>query len=446
MKNLKTLCAVVLLAAITATSCKKDGDNAADFSNRSTAAADYSASTLPVTAVSGDITTNTTWDAGHVWEISGIVTVRNGATLTIAAGTYIKATASTGLANGVLVIGKDGKINATGTAANPIVFTSRNLLDNNAATVGKPGEFGGVILLGNAVTNAPGGTKLIEGLPDEAKYYYGGSSNADNRGIFKYVRIEYAGFKLAENVEVNGLTLGAVGSGTTVDHVQVSYGLDDGFEFFGGTVSPSYLVALGNDDDQFDFDNGFTGTISFAVALADGNSTHSVSGGVSDSNGIESDNNAPAESSAFNLLPKTHPTLNNFSIIGTRTAATATGVGYRNGIRERRGSEVTLNNSLVTGFNVGVSFDADASATPSTVSGSNFQGFTTAIVANTGTYSGSGNTSVTGTPASALTMAQPWFNTPGSPSTLDFFTTAGTKGAVTTANDGWLDSWTKFVY
>jgi len=442
MKNLKTLCAVVLLAAITATSCKKDGDNSANFANRSTAAADYSASTLPVTAVSGDITTNTTWDASHVWEISGIVTVRNGATLTIAAGTYIKATASTGLANGVLVIGKDGKINATGTAANPIVFTSRALLDNNAATVGKPGEFGGVILLGNAVTNAPGGTKLIEGLPDEAKYYYGGSSNADNRGIFKYVRIEYAGFKLAENIEVNGLTLGAVGSGTTVDHVQVSYGLDDGFEFFGGTVSPSYLIALGNDDDQFDFDNGFTGSITYAIAVADKNSTHSVSGGASDSNGIESDNNAPAESSAFNLLPKTHPVLSNFSIVGTVDNAGVAGLGYRNAVRERRGSEVEIYNSFITGYPNGVVFDADASATPSVIEATSIHGFTNALLVNNGTLTSTGNTLLTGAPAPTFGMPNPWFN---SSSSLNFLT-SGSDGAVNGDTGNWLASWTKLTF
>ncbi|MDO7744878.1 MAG: hypothetical protein MUP99_13940, partial [Pedobacter sp.] len=237
MKNLKTLCAVALLAAITATSCKKDGDNSANFANRSTAAADYAASTLPVTTVSSDITTNTTWDAGHVWEISGIVTVSNGATLTIAPGTFIKASVNTSAANGVLVIGKDGFINAIGTAASPIVFTSRNLLDNNAATVGKPGDFGGVIILGNDTVNTVSGSKLIEGLPNESKFTYGGKNVTDNRGTFQYVRIEYAGYILAENIEVNGLTLGGVGKETIVDHVQVSYGLDDGFEFFGGSVS-----------------------------------------------------------------------------------------------------------------------------------------------------------------------------------------------------------------
>jgi len=438
MKNLKTLCAVALLAAITATSCKKDGDNSANFANRSTAAADYAASTLPVTTVSSDITTNTTWDAGHVWEISGIVTVSNGATLTIAPGTFIKASVNTSAANGVLVIGKDGFINAIGTAASPIVFTSRNLLDNNAATVGKPGDFGGVIILGNDTVNTVSGSKLIEGLPNESKFTYGGKSVTDNRGTFQYVRIEYAGYILAENIEVNGLTLGGVGKETIVDHVQVSYGLDDGFEFFGGSVSPSYLIALGNDDDQFDFDNGYNGTISFAIALADGNSTHSVSGGASDSNGIESDNNAPAEDPAFALTPKTHPILNNFSVIGTQTASVATGLGYKFGYRNRRGAEVTLNNSIITGFTTAFNFDG---TTPSLSSFTNtaVNSFVSPAVLPAGTYAGIAQTS--SATASTLTITQPWFNS----ANLNLAATSN-RGARPTGSANWTATWSKFVY
>lgn len=441
MKTLKAFC-VLLVAAVFAASCKKEGNNGASFDNRSTSAADYAASSLPVTAVSGDITSNTTWDAGHVWELSGVVTVRNGATLTIEPGTYIKSSVNTpGVQNGVLVIGKDGTVNAVGTSSSPIVFTSRYLLDGNASTTGKPGDFGGVIILGNAKINAPGGSKLIEGLANDPKYYYGGTNDADNRGNLKYVRIEYAGFQLATDVEVNGLTLGGVGSGTQIDHVQVSYGLDDSFEFFGGKVSPRYLVALAADDDQYDFDNGFTGSIQYAIAVADVNSTHSTSGGNSDSNGIESDNNAPAEDATFSLLPKTHPALSNFTIVGTNMASSA----YRYGARNRRGTEITMTNSIITGYPLGMVFDADASATPSTLTNNSFHGFTAAISVSTGTYSGSANITATGSPANAFGMTQPWFNSPGSPSTLNFFA-AGTKGAVTTTSGNWTSGWTKFVY
>ncbi|GGE65678.1 hypothetical protein EV200_106226 [Pedobacter psychrotolerans] len=433
MKNFKKLIGLLSVVAVSFTACKKNEGGSASFNNRSTSAADYSQSSLPVVAVSGDITSPVTWTAGNVYELSGIVTVRAGATLTIEPGTYIKSSVNTaGVQNGVLVIAKDGNINAVGTSSNPIVFTSRYLLDGDASTTGKPGDFGGVIILGNATINV--GDKLIEGLADQPQFHYGGTNDADNRGIFQYVRIEYAGFQLAPNVEVNGLTLGGVGNGTTVDHVQVSYGLDDGFEFFGGTVSPSNLIALASDDDQFDFDNGFTGILENAVAIADRNSTHSVSGGNSDSNGIESDNNAPAEDGSFNLSPKTHPVLINVSIFGTENTSGIAGLGYRNGIRERRGSEVTLSNVIVSGYNTGIAFDADANASLSDISTTSVHGFTNSITAVVGAYvdGGGNNLVVNASNASYFGVSQPWYNTPGSPSTVTL--------------PVWAANWSKLVF
>ncbi len=446
MKNNITIL-VSLIVGISFTACKKDSSINDTFDNRSTSAADYSQSSLPVVAVTADITASTTWTSGNVYELSGIITVRNGATLTIQAGTYIKSSVNVpGTANGVLVIAKDGVINAAGTSTNPIVFTSRNLLDGNASTVGKPGDFGGVIILGDATINLPSRDKLIEGLPDQAKFHYGGTDDTDNRGTFKYVRIEFAGFQLAPNIEVNGLTLGGVGSGTTIDHVQTSYGLDDGFEFFGGKVSPKYLVSLAADDDQFDFDNGYTGSIQYAIAVADAYSTHSSSSGSSDSNGMESDNNAPAEDATFSLTPKTHPVLSNFSIVGTSAAALSpaiTAPGFKYGIRERRGSEITLNNSLITGYPSGLVFDADASATPSTINNISVHGFTAATSVATGAYTATGtNLTSTATAAPTWGMVQPFYNS----GAVNFFTSAGTKGAVTTGSGNWVAGWTKFTF
>jgi hypothetical protein len=447
-----SLVALCLAAGILVTSCKKEANNGASFDNRSTSATDYpsSVTSLPVTTVSADITTNTTWDAGHVWEISGVVTVKNGATLTINAGTFIKSTVNTpNVQNGVLVISKGAKINAVGTATNPIVFTSRNLLDGNNATVGKPGEFGGIILLGNARVNA--GDKLIEGLADDPKFHYGSTSDANNgesSGTMQFVRVEYAGYVLAPNVEVNALTFGGVGSGTVIDHIQASRGLDDGFEFFGGTVSPKYLISFANDDDQFDFDNGFTGSIQFAIAVADAYSTHSASGGVSDSNGIESDNNAPAEDATFSLIPKTHPTLSNFSVIGTSAAALSpaiTAPGFNLGFRNRRGTEVSISNSLFTGYPSGVVFDADANATLSTLTNVSAHGFTaaTAVLGTSGTFSSTGLTTSTAAAAPTFGMSQPFFN-----SGAVNFLASGTRGAVisTSAATWAIASWTKFTF
>ncbi|MGN8067737.1 hypothetical protein [Mucilaginibacter sp. SG564] len=449
MKKL-SLVALCLAAGLLVTSCKKGANDSPSFDNRSTAATDYpsSVTSLPVTTVSGDITTNTTWDAAHVWEISGVVTVRSGATLTINAGTFIKSTVNTaGVQNGVLVIAKGGKINAVGTATSPIVFTSRYLLDGNNATVGKPGDFGGVILLGNAVINV--GDKLIEGLADDPKFHYGGTNDADNSGTLQFVRIEFAGYVLAPNVEVNSLTLGGVGSGTTIDHVQASYGLDDGFEFFGGKVSPKYLISFANDDDQFDFDNGFTGNIQFAIGVVDAYSTHSASGTASDSNGIESDNNAPAEDATFSKLPKTHPTLSNFSIIGTSAATLSpaiTAPGLKWAFRNRRGAEASLSNSLVTGYPSGIVADVDANASLVSLTNVSVHGFTAATsVLGTGAFVSSGLTTSTAAAAPTWGMSQPFYNS----GAVNFATGLGvTRGAVTSASaSAWaISSWTKFTF
>jgi hypothetical protein len=257
MKNV--LLTGLALAALTfASSCKKDlNTNDNGFGKRSAVASYATAAALPVQTVSGVISTNTTWDNSKVWELSGVVTVADGVTLTIQAGTYIKSTANTvGVPNGVLVAVRGGKINAIGTAESPIIFTSRALLDNNAATTPTPGDFGGVILLGKAHVNTTTGTKEIEGLPTNGTYTFGSLRGTevenDNSGTLSYVRIEYAGFNLSTDNEVNGLTLGGVGNLTTLDHIEVNYGKDDSFEFFGGTVNATYLVSKAADVYNFD--------------------------------------------------------------------------------------------------------------------------------------------------------------------------------------------------
>ncbi|WP_316841169.1 hypothetical protein [Pedobacter gandavensis] len=406
MKNI--LFTGLALAALTfASSCKKD-QNTTDnsFGQRNTKASYASATALPVQTVSGNITTNTTWDNSKVWEISGVLTVKNGATLTIQPGTYIKSTVNTtGVPNGILVIQKGSKISAIGTAENPIVFTSRYKL-GDATKTPAAGDFGGIILLGDAHVNT--GTKFIEGLPG-TDYAFGGSNESDNSGTIKYVRIEYAGFNLSADNEVNGLTCGGVGNGTTLDHIEVNYGRDDSFEFFGGSVNASYLISKAADDDNFDFDNGYNGEISFAVAIADKNSTHSLSGGSSDSNGIESDNNSPTEQAgSYTLMPKTHPVLLNFSIIGTST----TDAGYKFAIRNRRGAEIELYNSIITGYPSGLVFndgtDSFYTSGVSILDGNEFHGFN-ATITPTGTYAGNTQLPVAAT-AAKFGMTQPFFN------------------------------------
>ncbi|MGJ1267447.1 hypothetical protein ACR78F_20300 [Sphingobacterium spiritivorum] len=336
-----------------------------------------------------------------VWLIDGVSFVAPGQTLTIEAGTFLTSgnvksynDEVYGAQNirGVLVVPKTAKLNAIGTAAAPIVFTSPN-----ASGSRNPGDFGGVIMLGNATTNQPATTR-IEGVPAPigVDVTYGGSNPADNSGTLKYVRIEFAGYNLTENNEINGLTLGGVGSGTTLENIQVSWGKDDGFEFFGGTVNAKYLVASSNDDDDFDFDFGYTGTIQYALSLKDPNATNSVSGGNSDSNGLESDNNGAGDASR---LPLTNPKLRNFTFLGIKDAAVAaTKLKYGN--RWRRASSLDIESSIIAGYATGASFES--------ISGGNFSnnvvhGYAAAF---NGSAPGSGNsTTVSSDATSYLALA-----------------------------------------
>ena len=240
-----------------------------------------------VVTVSGDVTANTTWSADKIYLLKGNVYVTGNVTLTIEPGTIIKGDKGT---KGSLIITRGSKIMAVGTVDKPIVFTS-----NIAAGGRSQGDWGGVILLGKAPNN--GGTDVqIEGIDPSPKGQHGGTDANDNSGTMQYVRIEYAGIPLSVDNEINGLTFGSVGSGTTIDHIEVYRSGDDAYEWFGGTVNAKYLLAIDTWDDDFDTDNGFSGKIQFGLAqrLA---STADVSG----SNGFESDNNAAGD----NKTPQT---------------------------------------------------------------------------------------------------------------------------------------------
>ncbi|MEY4835572.1 MAG: hypothetical protein RI980_1687, partial [Bacteroidota bacterium] len=190
------------------------------------------------TVISNDITSNTTWVTGRVYELNGTIYVRNNATLTIQPGVIIRSN----VAASALFVTRGSKLNAIGTASQPIVFTSKN-----AAGSRNRGDWGGIVLLGKGRVNQGTGTNFIEGVSQTVDTQYGGGSapiNNDNSGTLKYVRIEFAGYVYSPNNELNGLTMGGVGSGTTIDYVQVSYSNDDSFEWFGGSVDCKHLVAL----------------------------------------------------------------------------------------------------------------------------------------------------------------------------------------------------------
>jgi len=435
------------IASLLVTSCQND-DSSTDSSFKMKAAgADYTtACSLPVTVVSGNITTNTTWTNDRVWAISGVLRVKDGAKLTIQAGTFIKGVPLVGGgATGVLVITKTGQIDAQGTLAAPVVFTSYKLLDCDASTVAAPGDFGGVVLLGDAPTNTGVFTNVIEGLGDQSElsdFYYGGTNSAHDAGDLNYVRIEYAGRILNEvtGVEINGLTFGGVGNGTVVDHIQVSYGRDDSYEWFGGTVNASHLVSFAPDDDNFDFDNGYTGSITKAIAIADQNSTHSVSGTSPDSNGIELDNNAGG--TVTTLITK--PVISQLSIIGVSTVGSASATprtgasAYENAIHVRRAGEINLSSATVTGYVTGIRWEAPSLSTNSTWGALSIQAYTDPVLPAIGLGFGSSTSIATSGSTWNWGFTQPFFNVAG------FSPSAGATTGAFATEPNWTNTWTKF--
>lgn len=214
--------------------------------------------------LSGDITTSRTLLKGKTYSLENLVYVKGGATLTIEPGVTIRVFKG----KNALVITRGSKIMAEGTATEPIVLTS-----NEASPA--PGDWGGIIMLGNATANSSfngnAGVGEIEGGINNAAGdgLYGGTNDNDNSGVIKYVRIEYGGYPFQPDKELNSLTMGGVGNGTVIDYVQCSYGGDDAFEWFGGTVNAKHLIAYKGVDDEFDTDNGFRGTVQFAIAIRD---------------------------------------------------------------------------------------------------------------------------------------------------------------------------------
>ncbi len=276
----------------------------------------------------GTINENMTLTKDKVWILKGYVYVPEGVTLTIEKGTVVKSDTTE---KGALTIERGAKLIADGTADEPIVFTSGRAAGNR-----NRGDWGGIVLLGKATTNR-GGSAVIEGGLNRL---YGGNDDDDNSGILRYVRIEYAGISAFQNSEINALTLGAVGRGTTIEHVQVSYANDDAYEFFGGTVNCKWLISYATSDDDYDFDFGYRGKIQYAVAMRDPKIADSDEG-----NGIEADNENPAANSE----PYTHPQLSNFTFIGPNGAAnTEAKLNYAN--RWRRHSQFELRNSILMGF------------------------------------------------------------------------------------------------
>jgi hypothetical protein len=391
------------------------------------------AGALPVVTISAGLipVSNLNWTANNVYQLDGKVAVPVGQTLTIAAGTtVIGLTKSSAVDASALIVPRGAKIEAIGTASEPIVMTASNETK---------GGWGGIVLLGKAPINQIGDV-YIEGidtdyLPAELQdvdFRYGGSTPADDSGILQYVRVEYAGAAISEANELNAFTFGGVGSGTTVDHCQAYYGADDAFEFFGGCVNAKYLVSTATDDDAFDFDFGYSGKIQFAVATIDASMTYSK-----DPNGIECDNDGNSSS----LTPYTRPVLSNLTIVGTvdgQVAGIASGgTALKSAANFRRNTQFELHNSILYGFPAGVlnqtsnSFVCNNNIVAATTAGNEFVGFTPSA-SNVATTVGSiGLSSPWGGYAGLKPTAAP-ANTGADFSNLDttWFTTTTYRGAV----------------
>ncbi len=304
---------------------------------------------VPDEDLSGLLTEDFTLTNDIIWEINGKFVVGDGATLTIDPGTIIKGLGGTGSLASALIVARGGKIMAEGTAEEPIIFTSindnielgqkqgSNLDENNR------GLWGGVLILGRAPSSFEGDSEesQIEGIPADDDFgRYGGDDPEDNSGVFKYVSIRHGGALIGAGNEINGLTMGGVGNKTVIDHVEVVGNVDDGFEWFGGTVNSSNLVAFAGGDDGLDIDQAYSGTITNALVIQGAESDH----------GLDIDGPEGTFEDAF--------TIQDLTILGDSDAPSGEIADLRDGAMG------AFNNVYVRGFNdvQDVEIDDDASA------------------------------------------------------------------------------------
>ncbi|GAB3724235.1 IPT/TIG domain-containing protein [Spirosoma lituiforme] len=306
----------------------------------------------PVKEVQGTIFANVTWSKDTVYQLRGMVYIPQNYTLTIGAGTVIKGSGpeldpqGTSMA-GTLVIERRGAIRAQGTAAAPIVFTSAKAAGQRA-----PGDWGGLVLVGKSPINKAGTTANPNGVRGTVETY---GEPADNSGTLQYVRIEYAGAvqPTSPATRLAGLTLIGVGTGTTIDHIQVSYSGSDAFSWFGGTARAKNLFAYRTTDDDWSIDWGFVGNTQFGVSLRD-----PAVGSSTGSNGFEVESYQAAETAditpvvAINGYTQTAPTFANISNFAFNTTPT-TGL-YQAGMYLQRNTAINIYNSLFYGYPEGL--------------------------------------------------------------------------------------------
>ncbi len=298
----------------------------------------------PIVAVTGAITSDTTWTNDNIYQLNQKVVVADGVTLTINPGTIIKGSPGTGSLASALIVARGGTLNAQGTATSPIIFTSTSDNITCGQTAGTNldendrGLWGGLIVLGNAPCSLSGDVveAQIEGIPaDDSFGLYGGNDAGDSSGNMQYLSIRHGGALIGEGNEINGLTLGGVGNGTTISNIEVVANVDDGIEFFGGTVNASNLLVWAQGDDAIDIDQAYSGTIDNAVV---------VLGDVSD-HAFEIDGPEGSASGSF--------TLQNATIIGNSVTSNGEYADYRSR------AQGATNNVYALGFPSGKDVELD---------------------------------------------------------------------------------------
>jgi hypothetical protein len=408
MFDFKFMAGAAIASLLVFTACGGDDDNTGNGDDGD-----------ELTELKGEITKSVTLKQGKNYPLTGGLHVKSGATLTIEQGVII--TAKDDDIVDYILIEQGAKIEAQGTAAKPIIMTSERK---------EAGAWGGLHICGNASTNlGTAGRSEIGDAP------YGGSTDADNSGTLRYIRLEYTGYAFSEQKEANGVTFYGVGNGTTVEYLQAYKGSDDGFEWFGGTTNAKYLVVTSCSDDSFDWTEGWRGNAQFLVAYQEAQSTL----GYDCDCLIEADNNGTNAAAT----PVSCPTLANLTLIGNSSTT-----GTR-GIRLRAGTQAKIYNALVKGKT-----NCLTTETPETeqslVSGASkleFIHIESGVTTAASTYSealftaNANNNAINQT----LTFTDKYIGTVAGgknmPQVNSFFSAADYKGAVQ-ANSDWTSGWT----
>ena len=403
--QIKFLTAAVIASMAFATACNNNTDNNPDDTTLK--------GEIPTgTTLTGNITANATLTSGSSYKLSGGLHVKAGNTLTIEPGVTIVAVDDD--APDYILIEQGAKIDAQGTATNPIVMTSE---------LKKSGAWGGIHICGRAHTNAGEGV-----LSEIGNAPYGGSDDSDNSGTLRYIRLEYTGFALDEEHEANGISFYGVGNGTTVEYVQAYKGSDDGFEFFGGSVNVKHMVVTDCTDDSFDWTEGWNGRGQFLVAYQ--------SGDVECDCLMECDNNG----NNFDATPVAHPILSNLTLVGDNST------NNTRGIRLRAGTQAEIYNSIITGKAKCITLETEQTEQALLSGKSKLQhiAMSSDLDSENGVYTAEMFAAATGNSTDYVNaLANDYVGTISGGVTPDdpFFTRVDHKGAVS-ASDDWTSGWT----